>query len=222
MLGRIAGLTVCAAAASSIADPLTGLRVLEGGDYFIVDDGMREGAPAFDSQSGDWTRVPGYLMGGDYIRTDADDKDDDDIELVATVRGPATIYVLHTDQASVPGWLLADYVDTGDNLVLDEGDDDWTYSIYRMDLMTSGETSVSFFENTTGDLDDDLMYGVVAVAAAAPCRPDIDGDGELTLFDFLAFQNLFDTRSPEADFDGDGELTLFDFLAFQNAFDAGC
>jgi len=25
-----------------------------------------------------------------------------------------------------------------------------------------------------------------------------------------------------ADFDGDGELTLFDFLAFQNAFDAGC
>jgi hypothetical protein len=25
-----------------------------------------------------------------------------------------------------------------------------------------------------------------------------------------------------ADFDGDGQLTLFDFLAFQNAFDAGC
>ncbi|MGD1914928.1 MAG: hypothetical protein ACFCBV_01900 [Phycisphaerales bacterium] len=25
-----------------------------------------------------------------------------------------------------------------------------------------------------------------------------------------------------ADFDGDGALTLFDFLAFQNAFDAGC
>ncbi|MEQ9096547.1 MAG: hypothetical protein RIE32_09815 [Phycisphaerales bacterium] len=26
----------------------------------------------------------------------------------------------------------------------------------------------------------------------------------------------------QADFDGDGELTIFDFLAFQNAFDAGC
>jgi hypothetical protein len=25
-----------------------------------------------------------------------------------------------------------------------------------------------------------------------------------------------------ADLDGDGELTIFDFLAFQNAFDAGC
>ncbi|NRA58630.1 MAG: hypothetical protein HRU13_11015 [Phycisphaerales bacterium] len=55
-----------------------------------------------------------------------------------------------------------------------------------------------------------------------PCPVDLDGDGELTLFDFLAFQSLFDLGSPAADFDGDGSLTLFDFLAFQNAFDAGC
>jgi hypothetical protein len=55
-----------------------------------------------------------------------------------------------------------------------------------------------------------------------PCPADLDGDGTLTLFDFLAFQNLFDTGDPLADFDGDGALTLFDFLAFQNAFDAGC
>ncbi|UYV12253.1 MAG: hypothetical protein NCW75_13260 [Phycisphaera sp.] len=54
------------------------------------------------------------------------------------------------------------------------------------------------------------------------CRADLDGDGALTIFDFLEFQNLFDSGDPEADFDGDGELTLFDFLAFQNEFDAGC
>jgi endonuclease/exonuclease/phosphatase family metal-dependent hydrolase len=60
------------------------------------------------------------------------------------------------------------------------------------------------------------------VGGGGGCPADLDGDGVLTLFDFLAFQNLFDTGSPEADFDGDGELTLFDFLAFQNAFDAGC
>jgi hypothetical protein len=54
------------------------------------------------------------------------------------------------------------------------------------------------------------------------CPADFDGDGELTLFDFLAFQNAFDAGDPAADFDGDGVLTLFDFLAFQNAFDAGC
>ncbi len=54
------------------------------------------------------------------------------------------------------------------------------------------------------------------------CRVDLDGDGSLTIFDFLAFQNLFDAGDLTADFDGDGALTLFDFLAFQNEFDAGC
>ncbi len=67
--------------------------------------------------------------------------------------------------------------------------------------------------------------GVVDMGAyevQSVCRADLDGDGELTLFDFLAFQNAFDAGDPVADFDGDGELTLFDFLAFQNEFDAGC
>ena len=54
------------------------------------------------------------------------------------------------------------------------------------------------------------------------CRADLDGDGSLTIFDFLQFQNLFDAGDLTADFDGDGSLTIFDFLAFQNEFDAGC
>jgi hypothetical protein len=54
------------------------------------------------------------------------------------------------------------------------------------------------------------------------CRADLDGDGSLTIFDFLTFQNLFDAGDPTADFDGDGSLTIFDFLTFQNEFDAGC
>ena len=54
------------------------------------------------------------------------------------------------------------------------------------------------------------------------CRVDLDGDGELTFFDFLEFQNLFAAGDLRADFDGDGALTFFDFLAFQNEFAAGC
>ena len=54
------------------------------------------------------------------------------------------------------------------------------------------------------------------------CRADVDGDGVLTIFDFLAFQNLFAMGDLAADFDGDGVLTLFDFLAFQNEFALGC
>ena len=61
-----------------------------------------------------------------------------------------------------------------------------------------------------------------AYEVQSDCRADFDGDGVLTIFDFLAFQNAFDAGDLAADFDGDGELTLFDFLAFQNEFDAGC
>lgn len=68
-----------------------------------------------------------------------------------------------------------------------------------------------------------LATTLAATAMATPeCPVDIDGDGELTLFDFLGFQNLFDAGDLAADFDGDGDLTLFDFLAFQNEFDQGC
>jgi choice-of-anchor B domain-containing protein len=58
--------------------------------------------------------------------------------------------------------------------------------------------------------------------ACDTCRADLTGDGELNIFDFLEFQNLFAGGDLAADFDGDGSLTLFDFLEFQNDFDAGC
>ncbi|UYV12759.1 MAG: hypothetical protein NCW75_00370 [Phycisphaera sp.] len=61
-----------------------------------------------------------------------------------------------------------------------------------------------------------------AFMAPPRCLADLDEDGELTIFDFLAFQTLFDQGDLRADFDGDGMLSIFDFLVFQNAFDAGC
>ena len=58
--------------------------------------------------------------------------------------------------------------------------------------------------------------------ACDECPADLDGDGVLTIFDFLTFQNLFAAGDLAADFDGDGELTIFDFQAFQTAFALGC
>jgi len=66
-----------------------------------------------------------------------------------------------------------------------------------------------------------LVVGGSAFAQGS-CPADLDGDGELTLFDFIEFQNLFDAGDPRADFDGDGELNIFDFLEFQNQFNDGC
>ncbi len=54
------------------------------------------------------------------------------------------------------------------------------------------------------------------------CRIDMNEDGAVNLFDFLAFQTAFDSGSPFADFNNDTELNVFDFLEFQNQFSSGC
>ncbi|MEQ8316848.1 MAG: FG-GAP-like repeat-containing protein [Phycisphaerales bacterium] len=81
--------------------------------------------------------------------------------------------------------------------------------------------------DVTGDGRIDFLVGAALgnralIISGLVCTADLDGDGELTIFDFLEFQNRFDAGDFIADFDGDGDLTIFDFLAFQNAFDAGC
>lgn len=67
-----------------------------------------------------------------------------------------------------------------------------------------------------------LEHWRVDLARDQRCVADADGDGALTVFDWLAILNLFQDADPRADFDGDGELTIFDLLLFQSAFDAGC
>ncbi len=60
------------------------------------------------------------------------------------------------------------------------------------------------------------------VISFTDCEADCDADGELTLFDFLCFQNLFAADDGYADCDSSGELDFADFLCFQNNFAAGC
>ena len=81
---------------------------------------------------------------------------------------------------------------------------------------------IVFGQNASPDALADAVAWVDATLIGVPCRADLDGDGSLSIFDFLAFQNLFDAGDLAADFDGDGSLTIFDFLSFQNEFDAGC
>lgn len=54
------------------------------------------------------------------------------------------------------------------------------------------------------------------------CACDVNGDGNLTVFDFLGYQTLFGNDDPCADFTGEGTLNVFDFLAFQTCFGDGC
>jgi len=91
----------------------------------------------------------------------------------------------------------------------------------QLESLTFDSATGTLFLTNQGDAFTQNFLWVLAPTAIT-CRPDLDGDGELTIFDFLAFQNAFDDMDPVADFDDDGEFTIFDFLAFQNAFDAGC
>lgn len=85
--------------------------------------------------------------------------------------------------------------------------------VFTIDQSTGAATLV--FSSPT-------FRSIAFTGGETPCYADFDGDGELTIFDFLAFQNAFDASDLAADCDGDGSLTIFDFLCFQNAFDAGC
>lgn len=80
--------------------------------------------------------------------------------------------------------------------------------------------------NRIHDGRDEPGLGIVSFDPVAStcdtCRTDLDGDGALTLFDYLAFTGLFGLGDPQADFDGDGALTIFDFLVYQTEFEAGC
>ncbi|MFG0285801.1 MAG: GC-type dockerin domain-anchored protein [Phycisphaerales bacterium JB039] len=68
----------------------------------------------------------------------------------------------------------------------------------------------------------DFVIRCIVEPVADDCYADCDGDGELTFFDFLCYQNLFAAGDLAADCDGDGTLNFFDFLCFQNEFAAGC
>lgn len=62
----------------------------------------------------------------------------------------------------------------------------------------------------------------ITASVAMGCPADCDGDGELTVLDFVCFQGLFLSGDEAADMNGDGILNILDFVAYQAAFQAGC
>jgi trimeric autotransporter adhesin len=100
----------------------------------------------------------------------------------------------------------------------------WALSFAQLDDLGGGEPAPGLFVGgefkTAGGKSAGYIsrYGFDEV----PCYADLNGDGSLSLFDFLAFINLFNDGDPDADCDADGTFTLFDFLCFVNLFNGGC
>jgi hypothetical protein len=102
-----------------------------------------------------------------------------------------------------------------DNQVLWEGG-------YTEGVNGTGSTDIAALDLFSNSVDPIYYDNVSLKAAGGGCDPDLDGDGELTLFDFLKFVNLFNANDPIADWDGNGTFDLFDFLGYVNSFNAGC
>lgn len=97
----------------------------------------------------------------------------------------------------------------------------WSLSV-ALDVTTHGPTGRTAIVGSGVNPRGASEAFLTVIDPSPPCPADLDGDGRLTIFDFLAFQTLFDDMDPRADFDGDGRFTIFDFLFFQTAFDDGC
>ena len=162
----------------------------------------------------------GYIVGGTTSNTDTFEAEGSS--------GPTTVTKNQVIIYVAPDGTRTELVRIGDTVTVDV---DGVSQERRIVTFAQGDAQFAAYVDDThlyflagteflaGTIPDDLF---ARITLPGGCRADIDGDGELTIFDFLEFQNLFDAGDLAADFDGDGELTLFDFLAFQNEFDAGC
>lgn len=142
---------------------------------------------------------------------------------------PDTGTVLDTSRFPISGSLVRMSIDRSGMLYMSTGIMEFCDLIgYEADLTERWRIGVPFGAGGGPALSTDgtlAMAGVgddLRVFRSFACPIDFDGDGRLSIFDFLAFQSLFDSGDPEADLDGDGRLSLFDFILFQDLFAVGC
>jgi len=89
-----------------------------------------------------------------------------------------------------------------------------------IDIGAVGLSEVNFVRITAGDGQSPDIDALAVVRSL--CEADMDGNGEVDVFDFLAFQSLFATGNGRADLDENGTLDIFDYLTFNNLFLDGC
>jgi hypothetical protein len=89
-------------------------------------------------------------------------------------------------------------------------------------IASSAPFWIVFNQDEREDVHDAAIEWVREHEFQLSCRGDLNDDGALNIFDFLAMQGLVSTGSPRADINGDCQVNIFDFLALQGIFTAGC
>lgn len=107
---------------------LTDITVANGGTYEVVEGGLSEGSLVYGDRDFVFQAIPDAYRSLTYIRTLNDDKASSGDWLSFSLNGPTIVYVAHDDRiAPKPAW-LANFVDTGDDLITSDA----TLSLYSM------------------------------------------------------------------------------------------
>jgi hypothetical protein len=114
-------------------------------------------------------------------------------------------------------------------VVVCEGNGDGTFGTPRRFMTVAGPRNAAVADlDADGDLDllatlyNSNEIGVARGRCVESCAADFNGDGDLSVLDFVAFQQAWQASEPAADCNGDGGWNVLDFVCFQQLFQAGC
>jgi hypothetical protein len=152
----------------------------------VIAGPLAEDAVTFVDRTHQYNEIPAFLVGADYVVVANDDKDNANYELDVEVAGPATLYLLIDNRAGhgsdggaadlVPDltaagmtWVAAmGFVDTGDNIGVDEGGDgsvdNWA-SIFALTNVNGVVTLLQ--QNDATNAGGRNMYGVAVTPEPA-------------------------------------------------------
>jgi ferric-dicitrate binding protein FerR (iron transport regulator) len=155
--------------------------------YQLVRSGLQEDAPAFVDRDHQWNGVtpqgiPAELLGAEYVMPFNDDKSVSDLEVTLLVARPVVLYIFLSDSVPIPKWLTADFVETGQQIGLDEAPSryhpaasgrrkldagpgvsvDTTFSIWKREIRVPSSVVLGAVDRPT-QLTGYNMYGIAAV-----------------------------------------------------------
>lgn len=186
--------------------------------------------------------IPAYLVGGEYIMSGNDNRDNASYKLDVTISSPANVYMLidnrlsDTSAATPPTfdpthmqWILDQgWIPTNngfnrtastavpDEVAIDEGADNtinnW-FSVYKKSF------APGVFSLLQANNDGQNMYGVVLTIAAQPGDVDLDADVDMTDFGFIRdnFQKSATSRA-QGDLNGDNKVDFLDYRQWKSNF----
>jgi len=159
-----------------------------------------------------WNETDGYLDLGTLDDTNFERFVDANDQAVAVGYSVDDFYQVFAT-VYIPGEGLLDL----NALIPDEFADHWLSA--GVDVRDDGTIVATGF----GPNDEGVPSFFTAVLTPqAACSADFNGDANLDILDFVAFQAAWQAADPDADCNTDGEHNVLDFVCFQSAFQGGC